>query len=248
MAVHLIYKSLPTVALRGMVVFPGMRLHFEVGRDKSIQAIQAAVRDGQRVFLVTQRSVAVEDPDRDDLYEMGVIASVKQLVQSPDNKNVRVIVEGLSRAVITDFVKGNAYLVSDVKERRSTSLRAANADYVDALIRKTKDIFEEYVELTEKKAPDVALEVYLSQDPGHLADFIAGNALSGYEDRQRVLEELNPIKRLELLCAIRRYRIRWIKTSTNTICANSSRSFPTSWATPKTASAKRRPTVKKSLR
>ena len=135
MAVHLIYKSLPTVALRGMVVFPGMRLHFEVGRDKSIQAIQAAVRDGQRVFLVTQRSVAVEDPDRDDLYEMGVIASVKQLVQSPDNKNVRVIVEGLSRAVITDFVKGNAYLVSDVKERRSTSLRAANADYVDALIR-----------------------------------------------------------------------------------------------------------------
>ena len=86
MAVHLIYKSLPTVALRGMVVFPGMRLHFEVGRDKSIQAIQAAVREGQRVFLVTQRSVAVEDPDRDDLFEMGVIASVKQLVQSPDNK------------------------------------------------------------------------------------------------------------------------------------------------------------------
>ena len=202
MAVHLIYKSLPTVALRGMVVFPGMRLHFEVGRDKSIQAIQAAVRDGQRVFLVTQRSVAEEDPDRKDLYEMGVIASVKQLVQSPDNQNVRVIVEGLSRAVITDFIKGNAYLVSDVKERRSTSIRSANADYVDALIRKTKDIFEEYVELTEKKAPDVALEVYLSQDPGHLADFIAGNALANFEDRQRVLEELNPIKRLELLCAI----------------------------------------------
>ena len=202
MAVHLIYKSLPTVALRGMVVFPGMRLHFEVGREKSIHAIQTAVRETQKVFLVTQRSVAVEDPDRADLYEMGVIATVKQLVQSPDSQNVRVIVEGLSRAVITGFIKGNAYLVSDVKERRSTSLRSANADYVDALIRKTKTIFEEYAELTEKKAPDVALEVYLSQDPGHLADFIAGNALANFEDRQRVLEELNPIKRLELLCAI----------------------------------------------
>ena len=202
MAVHLIYKSLPTVALRGVVVFPGMRLHFEVARDKSIRAIQTAVRDGQKVFLVTQRSVAVEDPDRADLFEMGVIATVKQVVQSPDSKGARVIVEGVSRAVITDFIKGNAYLVSDVKERRSTSIRSANADYVDALIRKTKAIFEEYIELTEKKAPDVALEVYLSQDPGHLADFIAGNALSNFEDRQRVLEELNPIKRLELLCAI----------------------------------------------
>ena len=202
MAVHLIYKSLPTVALRGMVVFPGMRLHFEVGREKSIRAIQTAMRDGQKIFLVTQRSIAQEDPDRADLYEMGVIASVKQLVQSPDNRNVRVIVEGLSRAVITGFIKGNAYLVSDVKERRSASIRSANADYVDALIRKTKDIFEGYVELTEKKAPDVALEVYLSQDPGHLADFIAGNALANFEDRQRVLEELNPIKRLELLCSI----------------------------------------------
>ncbi len=202
MPVHLIYKSLPTVALRGMVVFPGMRLHFEVGREKSIQAIRTAVRETQKIFLVTQRSVAVEDPDRADLYEMGVIATVKQLVQSPDSQNVRVIVEGLSRAVITGFIKGNAYLVSDVKERRSTSLRSANADYVDALIRKTKTIFEEYAELTEKKAPDVALEVYLSQDPGHLADFIAGNALANFEDRQRVLEELNPIKRLELLCAI----------------------------------------------
>ena len=202
MAVHLIYKSLPTVALRGVVVFPGMRLHFEVARDKSIRAIQTAVRDGQKVFLVTQRSVAVEDPDRADLFEMGVIATVKQVVQSPDSKGARVIVEGVSRAVITDFIKGNAYLVSDVKERRSTSIRSANADYVDALIRKTKAIFEEYIELTEKKAPDVALEVYLSQDPGHLADFIAGNALSNFEDRQQVLEELNPIKRLELLCSI----------------------------------------------
>lgn len=202
MAVHLIYKSLPTVALRGVVVFPGMRLHFEVARDKSIRAIQTAVSEGQKVFLVTQRSVAVEDPDRADLFEMGVIATIKQVVHSPDSKGARVIVEGVSRAVITDFIKGNAYLVSDVKERRSTSIRTANADYVDALIRKTKAIFEEYIELTEKKAPDVALEVYLSQDPGHLADFIAGNALANFEDRQRVLEELNPIKRLELLCAI----------------------------------------------
>lgn len=202
MAVNFIYKSLPTVALRGLVVFPGMRLHFEVGREKSIAAIKAAVSESQKLFLVTQRNVACEDPDEGDLYKMGVVASIKQIIQSPDNKNVRVVIEGLSRATVAAFYKGGDYLVCDVKEKRTTSSKAFENDYISALVRKTKTTFEEYVELTSKHAQDVAMEVYVSNEPGHLADFIAGNALSAFEDRQSVLEELNPVRRLELLCSL----------------------------------------------
>ena len=96
MAVNLIYKSLPTVALRGLVVFPGMKLHFEVGREKSIAAIRAAMNENQRVFLVAQRSVADDDPGEDALFRTGVIASIKQVVKAPDSDNVRVLIEGES--------------------------------------------------------------------------------------------------------------------------------------------------------
>ena len=202
MAVNLILKALPTVALRGLVVFPGMKLHFEVGREKSIAAIRAAMNENQKLFLVTQRSVADEDPAEDDLYRMGVIASIKQVIKSPDHKNVRIVIEGERRASVLRVFSGEYYLISDVKERRTGSVRNYSADYIDALLRKTKEIFEEYMELTSKQAQDVAMEVYLSQDPGALADFIAGNALSAFEDRQVILEELNPVKRLEKLCSI----------------------------------------------
>ena len=207
MAVNLIYKTIPTVALRGLVVFPGMKLHFEVGREKSIAAIRAAMNENQRVFLVAQRSVAAEDPGPDDLYKTGVIASVRQVVKATDSDNVRVVIEGECRADSIRMSKGSFYLVGDVKQRRDTAIRNVKADYVSALVNKSKDIFEEFVELTQKQARDVAMEVYLTRDPGHLADFIAANALANFEDRQVILEELNPVRRLEKLCAILTHEI-----------------------------------------
>lgn len=207
MAVNLIYKSVPTVALRGLVVFPGMRLHFEVGRSKSIAAFRAAVAENQKVFLVAQRSISYEDPTPDELFGFGVLANVKQIVKSPENKTVRVVVEGVCRAEISEFIPGGEYLLCDVKERRSSAVKASEEDYSDALMRKTKDIFEEYIDVTAKLARDVAMEVYVTQEPSHLADFIAGNALTNFEDRQALLEELNPLRRLEELCSILSHEI-----------------------------------------
>ena len=202
MAVNLIYKSLPTVALRGLVVFPGMKLHFEVGREKSIAAIRAAMNENQRVFLVAQRSVADDDPGEDALYKTGVIATIRQVVKATDSENIRIVIEGECRADMIRLVHGAMYLVSDVKQRKDSSIKSVPEDYISALINKTKDIFEEFIELTAKQAHDVAMEVYLTRDPGHLADYIASNALQNYEDRQTILEELHPVKRLEKLCAI----------------------------------------------
>ncbi|MBQ7598209.1 MAG: endopeptidase La [Clostridia bacterium] len=207
MAVNLIYKSLPTVALRGLVVFPGMKLHFEVGREKSIAAIRAAMNENQRVFLVAQRSVADDDPGENELFKTGVIASIKQVVKAPDSDNIRVLIEGESRADVMRVLYGNYYLVSDVKQRKDIAVRGVEPDYISALINKTKDIFDEFAELTNKQARDVAMEIFLTRDPSHLADVIAANALSGYEDRQAILEEFHPIRRLEKLCAILSHEI-----------------------------------------
>ena len=207
MAVNLIYKSVPTVALRGLVVFPGMRLHFEVGRSKSIAAFRAAVAENQKVFLVAQRNIAYEDPTPKELFDFGVLANVKQIVKSPENKTVRVVVEGVCRAEITQFLPNEDYLLCDVRERRSAAVKLSEEDYADALMRKTKDIFEEYIDVTSKLARDVAMEVYITHEPSHLADFIAGNALTNFEDRQALLEELNPLRRLEGLCSILSHEI-----------------------------------------
>ncbi len=207
MAVNLIYKSVPTVALRGLVVFPGMRLHFEVGRSKSIAAFRAAVAENQKVFLVAQRNISYEDPTFEELFGFGVLANVKQIVKSPENKTVRVVVEGVCRAEIAEFLPNEDYLLCDVRERRSAAVKLSEEDYADALMRKTKDIFEEYIDVTSKLARDVAMEVYITQEPSHLADFIAGNALTNFEDRQALLEELNPLRRLEGLCSILSHEI-----------------------------------------
>ncbi len=211
MSVNLIYKEIPTVALRGLVVFPDMRLHFEVGREKSIAAFRAAVTENQKIFLVTQKNIACEDPTEDDLFPVGVLASVKQIIKSPDNKNIRVVVEGICRASATEFLPCENYLLCNVKERRSTSVKNVDKDYVDALVRKTKDIFEVYIDITAKLARDVAMEVYMTDDPSHLADYIAGNALTSFEQRQYILEEFNPIIRLEKLCSLLSHEIEIFK-------------------------------------
>ena len=211
MPVNLIYKEIPAVALRGLVIFPGMRLHFEVGRKKSIAAFRAAVAANQKIFLVTQRSISYEDPVPDELFSVGVLANIKQIVKSPDSKNIRVVVEGVCRASSVEYLSNNEYLLCNVRERRSFSVKPEDKDYADALMRKTKDIFEEYIDVTAKLAQDVAMEVYMTEDPSHLADFIAGNALTDFEHRQQLLEELHPLIRLEKLCSILSHEIEIFK-------------------------------------
>lgn len=211
MAVNLIYKDIPTVALRGLVVFPGMRLHFEVGRKKSIAAFRAAVSENKKIFLSCQKNILLEDPSEGDLFSLGVLANVKQIIKSPEEKNIRVVIEGICRASISDFHSCDDYFLCDVKERRSASVKEADRDYADAIVRKTKEVFERYIDVTDKLARDVAMEVFMTDEPSHLADFIAGNALTDFERRQSLLEELDPLKRLEKLCSILNHEIEIFK-------------------------------------
>ncbi len=202
MAINLVYKNIPTVALRGIVVFPGMRLHFDVGRKKSIEAVKEAMNSDQKIFLVTQKDVSVNDPSREDLYNIGVIATVKQVIKAPESDFMRVVVEGVCRASVDSFNEFSPFISADVKEKKSKSVKAYDATETEALIRKVKDAFDEYLQLMARDVEDIAARVFFSENPSEISDIIAGNTIHNYKDRQELLEELNPVFRLYKLYAL----------------------------------------------
>ena len=199
---NLIYRALPALALRGMVMFPKMRLHFEVGRSKSVAAVNAAVHNEQMIFLVTQRDISVDDPTPEELYKIGVIAEIKQVIRNPGSNNLRVVVEGVCRAKVLNVLENDKYFIFDALRLESKKIRPIDSDYAEATVRMTKKIFDSYMEATARQADGVASEVLFNEQPDYLADFIAMNALNDYRDRQMVLEELGPVARLEKLCSV----------------------------------------------
>lgn len=193
---------LPTVALRGLVVFPEMQVHFDVGREKSVAALKAALAGDKRVFLTAQKNISVDDPDFGDLYKIGVVANVVRVTKLPgEDGALRVFVRGDYRARLNGIVSAEPHLVGAI---RACAVRECDKDdeYAQALVRSAKGIFESYAQNASQLSPDVILAVLACNDPGKLADFIAGNIALEYEDRQRVLNELHPIKRLETLCVL----------------------------------------------
>ncbi|MBQ8029286.1 MAG: endopeptidase La [Clostridia bacterium] len=206
-----IYQSMPTVALRAMVMFPKMKLHFEVGRKKSIAAIKAAVNDKQKVFLVAQKDATVENPNEKDLFEMGIVAEIKQIIRNGESGNIRVVVEGITRATLVRVCESEEYFICDVAAKKSYSVPAEMDDYAEAMVRRAKNIFEEYIEASAKLAKEVAGEVFFSGDIDYLGDYIACNALTEYTSRQFILEELDPVIRLEKVCTILSREIELLK-------------------------------------
>ncbi len=194
--------SMPIVALRGLVIFPDMRLHFDVGRRKSVAALKASMAGNQEVFLVAQRDIIDDDPDIKALYKIGVVAKVKQVLKLQGSDNVRVAVEGIYRAKIVGDVEEKPYLHGNVKRCADVKIKVADTEYTQALVRHAKDIFNDYSAAAPQLPPDLILAVIAEKRPGELADFIAGNIMLDYADRQAILDNLNPIKRLEMFCVL----------------------------------------------
>ena len=199
---NVIFDVMPVVALRGLVIFPDEKLHFEVGRKKSIAAIKAAMANGREVFLVAQKSVSIDDPVPSDLLKIGVVATVQQVTKIPNTDNVRVTVNGMYRAEIAEMISQKPYLEASVKLTRSHRIKEEEKDYVNALTRQLKDIFEEYAQAAPRLAPDVLLGVIDEKNPGRLADYIAGNIMIEYEQRYEILKELNIANRLLKCCTM----------------------------------------------
>lgn len=194
--------TLPTVALRGLVVFPEMTLHFDIGRKQSISAVKTAMMNKQNLFLVTQVDMSEEVRGRESLFDMGVVCEIKQLVRLPSGDYYRVVVEGKYRARLLALPEEKPHLVSSLKAAATKEPRNTSFVEVDALMRYAKSLFDEYAVLNQKLAPDIALGVTCQHSAGKLADYIAGNIPLEFSEKQFILDELNAKKRLEKLCVV----------------------------------------------
>ena len=198
--------TLPTMALRGITVFPSMLLHFDVGRQTSIKALDQAVELGSYLFLVPQKDLSVDDPELSDLYSIGTIAAVRQVLRLPGD-SIRVMVEGIARARAIECWQDKPFFVMQV-EQIQPGEKTANTVRAEAVIRITYDLIQRYCELSPKTSSDVLLTVVDSNNPGYMADYMAQNLSIRGEDKQTILEELRPVRRLEKMNRILRREIQ----------------------------------------
>lgn len=189
---------LPLIPLRGLMVFPHMVLHFDVGRAKSIAALEKAMVEDQTVFLVAQRDGDVEDPGLEDMCRVGTVALVKQVLNLPGD-SIRVLVEGQNRALLQAITQEDPCWMADVAV---PSQDIPDSPETQALVRTTHELFDEYARASMRVSGETLHSVGDVERPDQLADIIAANVLTRVEDRQAILEEIDVEKRLETLCAI----------------------------------------------
>lgn len=192
-----LFLELPIIPLRGIVVFPKMVLHFDVGRKKSIKALQKAMDDDQKVFLVCQKDASVDEPNIDDMYDVGVICTIRQMMRIPGSENMRVVVEGDERATLYSFTSVKPYIGGLVEiAGDNNSILEISEDEDKAYQRIIKREFERYASLMPKISNEVIAKVISIKDSGELADFVCSNTFLDYYEKQDVLSALDPSERI----------------------------------------------------
>src|SRR6478672_9381555 len=190
-------RSLPILPLRDIVVFPHRIVPLFVGREKSVAALEAAMAADKELFLVAQLDPSEDDPDRDALYDLGVIATAMQLLKLPDG-TVRVLVEGVRRARLVNLIPRDGYTTAEVEE---VGEEAAPGPEAQALMRSVIDQFENYAKLNKRLPPETGIQLGEIEDASVLADAVASNLSVKVADKQALLGELNPARRLEMVFA-----------------------------------------------
>lgn len=192
-----LFLELPIIPLRGIVVFPKMVLHFDVGRKKSIKALQKAMDDDQKVFLVCQKDASVDEPNIDDMYDVGVICTIRQMMRIPGSENMRVVVEGDERATLYSLTSVKPYIGGLVEIAGDNNSNLEISDDEDkAYQRIIKREFERYASLMPKISNEVIAKVISIKNSGELADFVCSNTFLDYYEKQDVLSALDPSERI----------------------------------------------------
>lgn len=189
--------TFPAMALRGVVAFPEMILTLDVGRKKSVAALQYAMDKNVPIYLVTQKDISIEDPNATHLYDMGCLCRVRQVLKMPDG-GAKVLVKGLYRARHINFVDNGQHFVATIEKCEDKQIRNREV-YVESLMRRIKAEFENYAFVAQNLPDDIVLGVASNKDLGNLCDFIAFNIPAPYDDRQYVLEQLNVVTRAKIL-------------------------------------------------
>lgn len=205
---------LPLLPLRGLTIFPYMVLHFDVGREKSIKALEKSMVLNQLIFLVSQKDEIQENPKREDLYEVGTISRIKQILKLPGD-TVRVLVEGISRASIIKYIQTEEYFEVELKEDEQE--KNSNTLEMEAMMRSVLEAFEDFVHANPKFPQETLSSLSNIEDPGEFADVVAANILVKQDDKQAILECLSIFERMEKLLTIlkREIEIQEIETKIN---------------------------------
>ncbi len=194
-----IEKAMPVLAMRGLVFFPGMLLQFDVARKKSIEAVNAASQGDRLIFLAAQTDLSENEPVSKNIYSMGVIAKIHQVVKNtPDGMKLHV--EGVARGEMLSVLMEEPFIHGNIMEVETLPYRKNRK--TEALIRVVYDRFEEYVQLYKRVSPDIFMGVVQEEDCGRLADFITMNIGISFDKKQYILDETHPVKRLEKLAKI----------------------------------------------
>lgn len=194
------FEDIPVVPLRGLVVYPNMTLHFDVGRKKSVAALNTAMDTHQMIFLVSQIDSSIEDPSERDVYEVGVICKVKQMIKIPNSSNLRFIVEGIARAsIVTMYTDGDHFnAVVDRAPIYDVEVSAENTAY----IRTVKKEYEVYASIFKKISNEVVAKIICCEDIAELTDYICENSFFSFSDKQAMLEEFDPQERIKKLTVL----------------------------------------------
>ena len=184
--------------LRGVVVFPYMVIHLDVGREKSVKAIDEAMTQDRVIFLAMQKEAQTDEPDVDDIYTIGTVAEVKQLLKLPGG-TIRVLVEGLNRGEIKDFIQEDPYFKVAVSDLIETEEKTPE---IEALMRVLVEAFENYVKISKRIPPEAVASVVTIEEPSRFADVIASQLTLKVPDKQAILEARDVSERLELLYEI----------------------------------------------
>jgi ATP-dependent Lon protease len=191
-------RTIPLLPLRGILVFPYMIIHLDVGREKSISALEEAMVHDRFIMLATQKDAQNDAPNPDDIFTFGTVAEVKQLLKLPGG-TIRVLVEGLHRAEITKYTDSENFYQVEIKEFDEPEDRTLE---IEALTRTAIAQFEQWVKLSKKIPPETLVSVVVVEEPGRLTDLIASHLSLKIEDKQALLDAVNVKKRLEKLCDI----------------------------------------------
>ena len=194
------FEDIPVVPLRGLVVYPNMTLHFDVGRKKSVAALNTAMDTHQMIFLVSQIDSSIEDPSERDVFEVGVICKVKQMIKIPNSSNLRVIVEGIARAtIVTMYTDGDHFnAVVDRAPIYDVEVSPENTAY----IRTVKKEYEVYASMFKKISNEVVAKIICCEDIAELTDYICENSFFSFSDKQSMLEEFDPQERIKKLTVL----------------------------------------------
>ncbi|MBZ9688978.1 endopeptidase La [Clostridium estertheticum] len=201
-------KLLPLIPLRGMNIFPYMVLHFDVGREKSILALEDAMLNNQEIFLVSQKVSKIEEPEEKDIYSIGTVCNIKQILKLPGD-TIRVLVEGLKRGKISEYIENETFVRAEIEI-------IEDEDCIDdkkckALVRIIDKAFEEYINLSANNFPDALFSLEETKEPGRYCDIVSSYLILKPETKQKLLETLDVIKRLEKLLFILKNEVEVLK-------------------------------------